>query len=293
MRAPGRRPAGAAPPAWLLVLASIASVQVGSAVARTMYDRIGATGALALRLGFAALVMLVVARPDPRRWSPSVRARVAGLGVCLVVMNLAFYLSLRDVPLGVAVTVEFTGPLLLALVQTRRLADLGWALLALAGVALLGLRHTDGTHARGLVLAFVAGLAWAGYILAAARVGRRVPGLEGLTGAMVVAAVIAVPLGAHALPAAAGDASILARGLVIALLSSVVCYGLELVALRTMPTRVFGVLMSLEPAAATLAGLAILAQSPGPVQVVAMVLVSIASAGVTLGARRGDPVPRD
>ena len=205
-------------------------------------------------------------------------------------MNLVFYLSLRTVPLGVAVTVEFLGPLLLALVQTRRAVDLLWALLAAGGVALLGLDGGSGAPLSGLLLAFVAGLFWAAYIVASARVGQVLPGTDGLAVALAFAAVLVLPFGLSGAAAVLERPSLLLAGLGVALLSSVVSYGLELAALRRIPTQVFGILMSLEPAAAALAGLVVLGEALGAREVVALLLVSLASGGITL-ARRGDRTP--
>jgi inner membrane transporter RhtA len=214
------------------------------------------------------------------------------LGATMAAMNLVFYLSLRTVPLGIAVTVEFVGPLLLALVQTRRAVDLAWALLAGCGVLLLGADTSNGAPLSGLALALLAGLFWAGYILASARVGRLLPGLDGLAVALAAGALLVLPFGAQGASAVLDQPVLLVGGLAIAVLSSVVPYGLELVALRRMPTRVFGVLMSLEPAAAALAGLVVLSQALGPREVAALLLVSLASLGVTLGRREGALQPQ-
>jgi inner membrane transporter RhtA len=205
-------------------------------------------------------------------------------------MNAVFYLALRTVPLGVAVTVEFIGPLLLALVQTRRFLDLTWAGLAAAGVALLGLDTTSGVPLDGLALALLAGCFWAAYIVASARVGQVLPGIDGLAVALTVAALVVLPFGVRGASAVLDRPSLLIAGGCVALLSSVLSYGLELLALRRIPTRVFGILMSVEPAAAALAGLVVLGQALHRRELVALVLVSLASAGVTLG-RRGGGVP--
>ena len=274
-------------PAPLLVLAAIVSVQVGAALAKTLFDDLGAAGVTLLRLGLAALVLLLVARPRVGRWSGGAWRATALLGVTMAAMNLAFYLSLRTVPLGVAVTVEFVGPLLLALVQTRRLLDLLWVVLAGAGVVLLGLDRSGPAELSGLGLALLAGFFWAGYILASARVGRELAGLDGLAVAVLIAAVLVVPFGAAGLGAIADRPALLVAGLGVALLSSVLSYGLELTALRRLPTRVFGILMALEPAAAALAGWALLREALGAREVVALLMVSVASAGVTLGIRQG------
>lgn len=272
-------------PPWALVVTSILSVQLGASIARTLFPVLGATGTLLLRLGFSALLLLLIVRPKVREWSREAWWSVAVLGVSLGLTNLTFYLALRDVPLGVAVTVEFTGPLLLALVQTRRWLDAAWAGLAMAGVALLGLGSTDGVHLAGLVLAFIAGLFWAGYIVASSRVGQHLPGLEGLSIALCIAMVIAAIAGGHAIPRMIENPHTLLAGFGVALLSSIVCYGLEMIALRRMATRVFGILMSLEPAAAALAGFLVLHELLGLREIAALLMVSIASIGITIGAR--------
>ncbi len=279
-------------PSPVLVLGAIASVQVGSALAKTLFDDLGAAGVTLLRVGLAALVLLVVLRPRVRTWSRAAWRAAVLLGVAMAGMNLVFYLSLRTVPLGIAVTVEFVGPLLLALVQTRRAVDLLWALLAAGGVVLLGADPGGDVPLTGLALALVAGLFWAGYILASAHVGQLLPGVDGLAVALAVATLLVLPFGASGASAVLERPSLLLAAAGVAMLSSVVSYGLELVALRRIPTRVFGVLMSVEPAAAALAGLVVLGQSLGPRDVLALVLVSVASAGVTLGRREGQLPPQ-
>jgi inner membrane transporter RhtA len=273
-------------PAPVLVLAAVASVQTGSAVARTLFDALGAPGVVLLRLGLSSLLLLAVLRPRFWRWSRASLGAAALLGLAMAGMNSVFYLSIRTVPLGVAVTVEFLGPLLLALVQTRRWRDATWALMAGAGVALLGL---DGSAAPigGLLLAFTAGLCWAGYILASARVGSLLPGTGGLAVALLVSTVLVLPFGAAGAAGVVARPELLLGGLAVAVLSSVLPYSAELAALRRIPTRVFGVLMSLQPAAAAVAGLLVLQQRLGAREVMALVLVSAASAGVTMSRRQG------
>ena len=276
----------------MLVLASIVSVQFGSAIGRTLFDDLGATGVIALRLGLSAPFMLLLLRPRVRQWTGAAWRAAAMLGVTMGAMNLIFYLSLRTVPLGVAVTVAFIGPLLLALAQTRRLVDLLWALLATSGVVLLGLDTTTGIPLSGLALALLAGLFWAGYILASAHLGQQLPGMDGLAVALAFGALLVLPFGAAGASAVFSTPSLLIGGAAVALLSSVICYGLELSALRRMPTRVFGILMSLEPGAAAIAGLLVLSQRLGVREVVALVAVSLASVGVTLGRREGQLPPQ-
>jgi inner membrane transporter RhtA len=289
---PTRAARSAALPAPVLVLGSIVSVQVGSAVARTVFDELGAAGVTLLRLALSALLLAVVLRPRVRRWSRRSWRSALLLGAVMAGMNLTFYLAIRTVPLGIAVTVEFVGPLLLALVQSRRALDVLWALSAAGGVVLLGLQPTGDVPLAGLSLAFLAGLFWAGYIVASARLGQAMPGMDGLVVSLAVAAALVAPFGASGASRAFGDPRLLAVGVVVALLSSVVCYGLELAALRRMSTRVFGVLMSLEPAAAAVAGLLVLGQRLAGRDVVALLLVSLASVGVTLGRRKDELPPQ-
>lgn len=277
-------------PPQALVLISIVSVQVGAAIGRSVFDELGAAGVTLLRVAIAAAVLFAVLRPPLRAWTGSSWRAAIVLGVTMAAMNLTFYLSLRTVPLGVAVTVEFLGPLALALVQTRRVIDLAWVLLAGAGVAVLGLDSASDIPVSGLLLAALAGVFWAGYILASAHLGQTLPGADGLAIALVVASVIVFPFGIEGALRAVDEPVVLLTAAAVAVLSSVIPYGLELEALRHIPTRVFGILMSMEPAAGALAGWVVLRQALTRRELLAMLLVSLASAGVTLG-RRSDDVP--
>lgn len=282
-----QRPVTDRVPAPVLVVTAIACVQTGAAIARTLFDDLGVAGTAWLRLVIAALVLLLVLRPPVRGWTRQQWGAAALLGAALAGMNLVFYSSLDLVPLGVAVTVEFMGPLLLALVQTRRLIDLVWVALAGSGVALLGAQAAGGEiDPLGLVLAFTAGMFWAGYIVSSARVGRLLPGVDGLAVALAFSALLVAPLGFGQATAAIGQPSLLVGVSVVALMSTIIPYGLELIALRRIPTRVFGVLMSLQPAAAAISGFLILDQQLGAPEIVALVMVSLASTGVTLASRR-------
>jgi inner membrane transporter RhtA len=278
-------------PAPLLVVASICSVQVGSAIARHLFGDLGAAGVTLLRLALSAIILGLITRPRLRIWSKEAWTAAIVLGIVMSGMNLIFYMSLKTVPLGTAVTVEFLGPLLLALAQTRRLIDVLWALLAGAGVALLGLHGGASAPVGGMLLAFIAGLCWAGYIVCSARLGSVVPGTGGLTISLAVASVIVLPFGAPGASEVVHRPILLLAAAGVALLSSVISYGLEINALRRIPTRVFGILMSLEPAAAAIAGLLLLGQRLPMVGVVALVLVTLASAGVTLARRERDVTP--
>jgi inner membrane transporter RhtA len=274
----------------LLVLLSVACAQAGAATARTLFNDVGPSGVLFLRLAIAALVFAVVVRPRVRSWTAPAWRSTALLGVFSAGLNMLSYLALSIAPQGIVVTASFVGPLMLSLVQTRRPADLLWALMAATGVVLLGLRAGVDIPLPGLLLALAAGACGAGYIVYSARVGTVVPGLGGLAVWFAVGALMLLPFGA----AGAGEAlrrPELIPGLVtVAALSSVVPYALELIVLRHLPTRVFGVLMSLQPAAAAIAGLLILHQHLEPAPIAALVLVTVASIGVTRHSFR-EPLP--
>jgi inner membrane transporter RhtA len=262
-----------------MVLGGILSVQFGGALAATMFDRAGPAGMVTIRLCGAALVLMLVVRPRWRGRSRADWAVIAGFALSLAAMNGLFYEALARMPIGAAVTVEFLGPLGLAAVLSRRLQHIAWVLVAAAGVFLLGYGSLTGLNPAGVVFALGAGACWAGYILLSAETGRRSTGLEGLALASAAAGLMVLPFGVAAGGSALIAPGVLLVGLAVALLSSVVPYALELTALRTLTGRVFGVLMSLEPAAAALAGLIVLGQVLTPVQLLAVALVVVASIG--------------
>jgi inner membrane transporter RhtA len=274
-----------------MVIASIFSVQCGAALATTLFDRVGSGGAVFLRTTFAALVLLAVGRKDLRVLRGAQLRDVALFGLVLAAMNLSFYAAIDRIPLGTAVTLEFVGPLGVAVFGSRRRQDIVWALLAAVGILLLSDGLGGGLDVGGTLLALGAGAFWAAYILQSARVGNSYPGLGGLATAMAVSAVLVAPLGI----AEGGDellsASVLGVGLGVGLLSSAIPYALELEALRRLPNAVFGVLMSLEPAVAALVGFLALSQGLTLVEAVAIGLVVAASAGALRSA--ATPAPRD
>lgn len=276
----------------LLVLTAIVSVQFGGALAATLVPEIGAGGSVTLRLVFATAILWAIARPRLRGHGRTAWLTVLGFGAALGLMNLAFYSSLAHLPIGVAVTVEFLGPLALATALSRRLRDLAAVAAAAIGVVLIS-EALDTPFAdiewTGLGLAALAGACWAAYILASGRAGREFPKLEGLALAMAVALVVTLPFGVTSVADWTGEA--VGKGLGIAVLSSVLPYSLELAALRTLSARVFGILLSLEPAAAALAGLVVLGQRLGPLQLLGMALVVLASALVMGAGQRRDAYP--
>jgi inner membrane transporter RhtA len=261
----------------------IVSVQVGSALAKHLFSAVGSFGTVSLRLFFAAAVLMLWWRPslrmDRRAW-----AVVLGYGVNLGLMNLCFYLALARIPLGIAVTIEFLGPLAVALAGSRRWLDAVWAVLAAGGVVLLMEGRGD-LNLVGLLFALGAGACWGLYILIGAALGRHTTAGNGLALGMAVAALVAVPFGVADSGTALLQPWVLVAGLGVALLSSVLPYSLELEALRKIPPRVFGILMSLEPAMAALIGLVVLRESLHQSQWIAVLLVVAASAGATRGAR--------
>jgi inner membrane transporter RhtA len=283
------RPLDRIPP-HVLAVAAILSVQFGSAFARSFFAETGSLGAAALRLFFGSILLALIVRPRVRSWDRRTWLTAIGLGLALAGMNSFIYLAIREIPIGVAVTVEFLGPLAVALGQTRRWADAAWALLALVGVLLLGLDAGGVLSWAGLLLAALAAVFWAAYILASASLGSRATGLDPLAVAMIVAALVVLPFGAGEGARAVGTHPwLLAVFALVGLLTSVIPYSLEFAALKRMPTRVFGVFSSLGPAVAALAGLIVLHESLGWQQLLALVLVTAASVGVTVTARRTAP----
>jgi len=288
----------------VLVLTGVVSVQVGAGLAARLFTQIPPAAVTALRLWTAAALMAVAgARPlrqslaglvSRRSWRDA--AVVAAFGLTLAVMNYSIYQAFARIPLGIAVTIEFLGPLAVAVVTSRRLIDLLWVTLAGAGVALLtgagspaGGGH--GSDLVGLAFALLAGAAWAAYIMLSRATGRRFPGASGLTIAMLVAAVVIVPVGVTAGRGALLRPGILATGLAIGLLSSIIPYTLELEALRRVPARVFGIWMSLEPAVAALVGLVMLGETLAVSEWAAIVCVMIACAGAARGSARASQAP--
>ncbi|CUR55950.1 conserved membrane hypothetical protein [metagenome] len=263
-----------------LVLVGILSVQLGAAIAKGLFGEISPTAMVWLRLVTSALVLAAVARPRLAGRSRADWVVVVGFGLSLATMNWAIYQSFSRIPLGIAVTIEFIGPLTLAVLGSRHARDVAWVLLAGLGVALLGLERTD-LDVLGVGYALLAGAAWAAYILLSASTGRRWAGFDGLAVASLVAAAgMTLPA---LLTAGSGlwDGRILLIGALVGLLSSVIPYSCELVALRSLRPSVFGILMSLEPAAAALAAIVVLHETLAPVQWLAIACVVAASIGAT------------
>jgi inner membrane transporter RhtA len=274
------------------VVVGILSVQGGAALAKGLFPALGPAGTVGLRVGISAAILLAAFRPPLRSLNRAQWAVIIPYGVVLGVMNLVFYQSLSRIPLGLAVTVEFVGPLGVAVFHSHRVLDVVWVVLAAVGIALITPWTGGAVDPLGVALAFAAGCCWATYIVIGGRLSRLLHGGAAVATGMLVAAIAVVPYAVAVGGFAHLTVSRFAAGVGVALLSSAIPYTLEMIALKALPARTFGILMSLEPAAAALAGLTFLAEVLTPVQWLAVALVIAASAGSTLTSR-GSPEPHE
>lgn len=276
-----RTAADSIPPSGLVLLA-IVSVQLGAGFAKELFTALPPSAVVFLRIAMGAVIMGAVARPRLRGMSRRDWAVGLGFGVTLALMNLTFYEALARLPLGIAVAIEFLGPLGVAVAASRRRLDLLWVALAGAGVLLLAPWGDSGTVSWiGIGFAMVAGACWAAYILLSAAAGGRFPGATGLSLAMIVSAVVVAPVGITTGGVDLLQPELLLIGLGVGLLSSVIPYSLELQALRRMPKHVFGILMSMEPAVAALIGVLVLSELLHAQQWAAIICIVAASLGST------------
>lgn len=277
-------------PGILFVIGSCTSLQLGAAIATQLFPRLGPWGVTSLRMLFAAVILLLITRPRIAGWTGKQWRSVMFFGLALAGMNGFFYAGIARIPLGAGVAIEFLGPLALAAVLSRKVVDFLWVLLALAGMAVLGIESVTSANAAldplGVLFVLIAGAFWAVYVLTSAQVGRTVPGTGGLAVAIAVAAVVLAPVGGPSAVLAFGDLPLLALAALVALLSSVIPYSLELKALRRLPNATFSILLSLEPAFAALFGFLLLHQIVGPLRLLAIVLVILASMGTTLSSTK-------
>jgi inner membrane transporter RhtA len=271
------------------VVAGLVLQEVGASFAVLLFPQVGALGVVSLRLGFSALILLAVCRPRLRGHDRGSWGSVVAFGLMIAAMNVVFYEALARIPLGAAVTIEVLGPLAVSVLTSRKRSRWIWALVAFAGVALLGQGSFGHLDPLGVVFAFAAGATWAGYILLSARVGAHFERIDGLAIAMGIGAVATLPFGITVTGAALFQPHILLLGAAVALLSSTLPYAFELLALRRLPAATFAILMSLAPAIATLAGLVILDQRFTWVGALAIGLVIVASIGAVRSARPGPP----
>lgn len=280
-------------PAVLLVVVGLACQEVGAALAVLLFPQVGALGMVMLRLVFSAVLLLAIARPALRGHSRAGWLAVLRFGLVLALMNGVFYLALERLPLGVTVTIEVLGPLVLSIVASRRRSAWLWALLAFAGVLALAGGGWDRLDPLGVLFALGAAASWAFYILASAQVGREFPKLDGLALAMTAGALLALPFGILSAGSALLRPDLLALGAAVAVLSSTIPYALELIALRRLPASAFAIMMSLAPATAALAGWLLLGQDLAGLEIVGIALVIAASIGAVRASARAAVRPAE
>ena len=278
----------------LALIVGMISVQTGASIAKSMFPLAGPLGMVALRVGFGTLILGAALRPWRVRIAPSARLPIAVYGVALGIMNMCFYEALSRLPLGVAVALEFTGPLTVAILFSRRPIDFLWVLLAVAGLSILlpVLHLQGGIDPVGALYALGAGGCWGVYIVSGQKAGIA-HGAQSVALGSLISAVLVLPVGILAAPPTFFSASILLPGIAVAVLSTALPYLLDMVALTRLPTRTFGVLMSIEPAIGALTGLLFLDEKLSASQWVAIALIILASIGVTASGERkiAAPIP--
>lgn len=281
-------------PVWvpvIILLIAMTSIQGGASLAKSLFPLVGAPGVTALRLALGTLILVIVFKPWRLRFTREQRLPLLFYGLSLGAMNYLFYLSIQTVPLGIAVALEFTGPLAVALFSSRRPVDFVWVVLAVLGLWFLlplgqDIAHVDLT---GAALALGAGACWALYILTGQRAGEE-HGPATVALGSLIAAIIFVPLGMAQATESIWQWSILPVGLAVAVLSTALPYSLEMIALTRLPTRIFGTLMSMEPALAAMSGMVFLGETLTFTQTLALCSIIAASMGSTLTLRRESKV---
>ncbi len=262
-----------------LVLLAIVSVQFGSALAKSLFDELGMWGVVSLRVSFSTLILFALWR---FKWHSQIRRNFRAIltfGIVFAAMNSCFYAAIDRIPLGVAISLEFSGPLGLAVLKSQRWLDSLWVILAGIGIVLLTPLSGSTVDGWGILLALAAGFFWALYILLSAQMGQRLPGIEGLAWALAVSSVLLLPVGIVTAGSALLNPKLLAMGAGVAVLSTTLPYSFEMIALRSLPVKVFGVMLSLEPMAGVLAGFLVLGETLSARSLSACLLVSIAAAG--------------
>ncbi|MDR6781819.1 inner membrane transporter RhtA [Pedobacter africanus] len=264
------------------VLLAIISVQGGAAIAKGLFPLLGAAGTASVRIGFSALILLTAYRPNLKQLSPQQWKAVIPYGISLGAMNVIFYFAIERIPLGLGVTLEFIGPLLLAVFGSKRAIDFLWVALAALGIACIAPWGDQGADLLGMCLALLAGAFWAGYIVLGGRISKLMDGGQAVAIGMIFASAIVLPFGIAGGILNHFSPVMLLSGITLALLSSAIPFTLEMSALKKMPARTFSILMSLEPAVAALCGLLFLKEMLSFYEWLAVALVIIASAGATL-----------
>lgn len=267
------------------VLLAIISVQSGAAIAKGLFPAIGAAGTASLRIGISALILLVVYRPDLKKITSDQWKLIIPYGLSLGAMNLIFYLSIERIPIGLAVTLEFIGPLLVAVFGSKRIIDFFWVLLAAAGIVLIAPWSNNGLDILGVLFALLAGALWAAYIVLGGKISKIMKGGDAVTVGMLFASILIVPFGILGNGLSNLTPQLLGLGVALALLSSAIPFTLEMKALGQLPARTFSILMSLEPAAASICAFIFLQEYLTFNEILAVIFVVIASAGSTITSK--------
>ncbi|MBA9071900.1 inner membrane transporter RhtA [Flavobacterium gossypii] len=268
------------------VLMAIISVQSGAAIAKSLFPTIGAPGTASLRIGISAIILLAVYRPNLRKITLDQWKFVLPYGLCLGAMNLVFYFAIERIPIGLAVTLEFIGPLMVAVLGSKRIVDFLWVLLAAAGIILIAPWTTNGVDILGASLALLAGAFWAAYIVLGGKISAIMKGGDAVATGMLFAALLVVPFGIFGEGLNNLTPQLLGMGIALALLSSAIPFTLEMKALGQLPARTFSILMSLEPAAASICAFIFLQEYLSFNEILAVAFVVTASAGSTITSRR-------
>lgn len=268
------------------VLLAIISVQSGAAIAKTLFPSIGAAGTASLRIGISALILMAVYRPNLIKLTKEQWKFVIPYGLCLGAMNLVFYFAIERIPIGLAVTLEFIGPLMVAVLGSKRAVDFLWVLLAAIGIALIAPWKTNGVDILGAALAVLAGVFWAAYIVLGGKISKRMDGNQAVATGMLIAACLVVPFGIFGDGLDGLTPKFLGMGIALALLSSAIPFTLEMKALGRLPARTFSILMSLEPAAAAICAFIFLQEYLSFNEILAVIFVVAASAGSTITSRK-------
>ena len=267
---------------------AILSIQFGSALAKSLFSELGPWGVGSLRVTFSTLILFAIWRPKLHAKAREHYKLILGYGIVMAMMNSAFYAAIDRIPLGIAISLEFTGPLGLAILKSQRWLDGLWAALAVVGLLLLTPLSGSTLDVTGMLLSLLAGVCWAFYILLAARLGPALPGVEGLTWGLAISTLILLPIGIVNAGSALLNPKLLALSAGVAILSTALPYACEIAALRSLPVKVFGVLLSVEPMMGVLAGFLILGETLSTRSLIACLFVSIAAAGA---ARYQTPEP--
>lgn len=268
------------------VLLAIISVQCGAAIAKSLFPAIGAAGTASLRIGVSALILLLAYRPNLKSITREQWKIVVPYGLSLGAMNLIFYLAIERIPIGLAVTLEFIGPLLVAIIGSKRLIDYCWILLAAAGIVLIAPWSNERIDPLGVLFALIAGGLWAAYIVLGGKISRIMNDGQAVSTGMLFAAILILPFGFYENGLANLTPKLFGMGVALALLSSAIPFTLEMKALGQLPPRTFSILMSLEPAAASVCAFIFLQENLSFYEILAVVCVVVASAGSTLTAKK-------